>query len=750
MLKYKSNLIEEDKMDIYISGTIEKIIYQSPSTWYSVCDVLLETGENITIVGTMPYIAVGEGIEASGNWITSKDYGKQFKVEEYKKTLPEKKNSILRYLSSGAIKGIGAKIAKKIVDEYGEDSFDVIENHPDWLAQINGISRKKAYEMSFDFKEKSDIREIMTYSIGIISAENAIKIHKKWGRNALGILKENPYALCSDHFGISFKMADNLAISSGVSFDNRYRIEAGIKYVLGVYATRDGHTYVKEELLIDSVSKFIGVKKELIEAVLNDKETISGIVKIINENEPCEALGELYFAEINISKRLKHIKRYAISLNDANLEYVVSNLEARDGIKYASLQKRAIFEALKNGVTVLTGGPGTGKTTVIKALLHIFNSLDMKCALCAPTGRASKRMSEATGTEAKTIHRLLEVSSGNEYSDEPKFLRNNSNPLDEDVIIVDESSMIDVLLMNSLLCAVRTGARVILIGDTDQLPSVGEGNVLNDIIASEMFSTICLNEIFRQAENSGIVTNAHKINKGIAPDLKEKYDDFFFISVDDEKISDCIADLCKNRLPNKYGKGIAEQIQVITPSKKGSAGTVNLNYVLQQSLNPSCAGKPQLNKGQSKVFRMFDKVMQTKNNYDIEWIDEKNGIEMIGMGVFNGDIGYIKGINEDIATVDFSGKIVEYQQNELEELDHSYAITVHKSQGSEYPVVIIPISRACPYILMTRNLIYTAITRAERMVILVGSKEVFYDMIENNTKVLRNTMLKKLLAKGEL
>ena len=733
----------------YISGTIEKIIFQSPSSWYTVCDVSLDSGEAITIVGTMPYASVGEGILAGGEWITSKDYGRQLKVIEYKKSLPENKNSILRYLSSGAIKGIGAKTAKKIVDEYGEDSFDVIENHPDWLINISGISRKKAYEISFDFKEKSDVREIMTFSCGLISAENAIKIHKKWGKSAVGILKENPYALCSDHFGIGFKSADELAINTGMSHDNRYRIEAGIKYVLGVYASRDGHTYVKKDLLIDSVTKFIGVEKELVLNVLDDENGVNGVTKLLTENEPCVALNYLYFAEMNIAKKLKHINRHAISLDNANLEYVVGNLEARDGIEYAVMQKKAIFESLKNGVTVLTGGPGTGKTTVVKALLHIFNHLDMKCALCAPTGRAAKRMSEATGEEAKTIHRLLEVSPNKSLSDEPQFLRNSSNPLDAEVIIVDESSMIDVRLMSSLLSAIKTGARLILIGDIDQLPSVGDGNVLNDVIVSGAFSTVCLNEIFRQAKNSGIVMNAHKINKGEAPNLSEKYNDFFFISVDDEKIAEYIVDLCKNRLPKKFGNDIGGQIQVITPTKKGSIGAPNLNFALQRELNPSSPSKPQLNKGQSKVFRMGDKVMQTKNNYDIEWIDDKNGIEMLGTGVFNGDIGNIRGVNEDIVTVDFGGKIVEYCQDELDELDHSYAITVHKSQGSEYPIVIIPVSSACPPILMTRNLIYTALTRAEKMAILVGNPNVFFTMIENNVKAVRNTTLKKLLTKGE-
>ena len=733
---------------LFISGTIEKIIYQSPSSWYTVCDVCLDTGESIPLVGTMPYASVGEGIEASGTWIISKDYGKQFKVEEYKKHLPKKKNSILRYLSSGAIKGIGAKIAKKIVDTYGEDSFDVIENHPDWLMQINGISRKKAYDMSFDFKEKSDVREIMTISGGAISAETSVKIHKKWGKNAVGILKENPYLLCGEQFGITFKKADEIAFSYGISSDDENRIIAGIRYVLGVYAIRDGHTYVKKELLVDSVSKYLGVEKDTVLRLFGEDGSLNGISFFSHQNEPCVSLNELYFAEINIAKRLKYINRKAMALDNANLDYIVADIEARDGIKYASLQKKAIYEAIKSGVMILTGGPGTGKTTVIKVLLQIFNHLSITCSLCAPTGRASKRMSEATGEESKTIHRLLEVTTGSNLENEPKFARNNSNPLDADVIIVDEASMIDVPLMSSLLNAIKPGSRLILIGDIDQLPSVGEGNVLNDIIDSGEFSTVCLNEIFRQAGNSGIVTNAHKINKGMHPDFTKKFDDFFFIEQSEEKIPEYIADLCLNRLPKKYGKQISEQIQVITPSKKGLCGTINLNYVLQLTLNPPSEKKPQLNKGQSKFFRLGDKVMQTKNNYDIEWTDDKNGIEILGTGVFNGDVGVIKEIGEQVV-VDYQGKTVEYLQNELDELEHSYAITVHKSQGSEYPIVIIPISPSCPYMPLTRNLIYTAITRAEKMVILIGDKETFFKMIENNTKIARNTMLKKLLNRGE-
>ena len=731
-----------------INGTVEKIIYQSSSTWYSVCDVTLETGELITIVGIMPYIAVGEGIMAQGTFITSKDYGKQFKVEEYKKYLPKNKNSILRYLSSGAVKGIGAKIAKKIVDEYGEDAFDVIENHPDWLAQINGISRKKAYDISFDFKEKTDVREIMTLTDGVISADSSAKIYKKWGKNALGMLKENPYILCNGAFSISFQHADQIAFSFGFSSDNEYRIHSAIRYVLGVYASRDGHTYVKEETLIDAVSKFISVDKTKVFEHLSGENLPQGISRLLVDNVPCVALNELYFAEINIAKKLKLINRKAIMLNEANLEYLVSEIEARDGIKYAQLQKKAIYESLKNGVTILTGGPGTGKTTVIKALIRIFENIGLGCALCAPTGRAAKRMSEATLYDAKTIHRLLEVKPNNEASDEPIFNRNNTNLLDEDVIIVDEASMLDVPLANALLVAIKPGARLIFIGDTDQLPSVGEGNVLNDVIESEEFSTICLNEIFRQSLNSGIVNNAHKINKGIMPNLSEKYDDFFFIEREDEKIPELIVELSKTRLPKKYGKDVCENIQIITPTKKGACGTQSLNFVLQEALNPQNSDTPQLKRGQSRIFRIGDKIMQTKNNYAIEWVEQRNGIDAFGSGIFNGDIGKIKRIDENMI-VDFSGKEVEILPNQLDEIDHSYAITVHKSQGSEYPIVIIPVSPSCPYMLQTRNLIYTAITRAEKMVILIGNSLTLSKMIENNQRSIRNTMLKKLIKRSE-
>ncbi len=734
---------------VKIVGTVEKLIYQSSDSWYSVCDVLTDDNKSITMVGILPYVSVGEGVEAEGLWVTNKDYGKQFKVEVYSKTLPKQKNSILRYLSSGAIKGIGAKIAQRIVTQYGEDSFNVIANHPDWLVEINGISRRKAYEISNDFNEKIDTRELMTLSGGSISANMAVKICKRWGRNALGVVKENPYILCQDDYGISFKKADEIAFGFGISSDNVFRIESGIKYAMRIFASRDGHTYVTRSTLIDAVHKLLEVDKEKIVAVLDDADACKGISRLIVENEQCVALNELYFAEMNIAKKLTQLNNRAIRFGEANVEYMIAELEQNSGIRYAALQKKAIWESVNHGVTILTGGPGTGKTTVIKALLQIFGKLGVSCSLCAPTGRAAKRISEATSSEAKTIHRLLEVSSGAELSDRPRFVRDNSNPLDDEVVIVDETSMIDVQLMNALVLAMKPGSRIVLIGDINQLPSVGGGNVLRDIINCDCFTTVCLNEIFRQSEGSGIVVNAHKINNGHHPDLDKKFDDFFFIQKNDEEIPEYIASLCKNRLPARYG--ITDGIQVITPTKRGICGTQNLNYMLQAELNGFNANRAEHSVSSDKVLRVGDRVMQIKNNYEAEWHATDALVNGRGMGVFNGDIGKIVSIDkvEGYIAVDFMGRTVEYQFSELDQLDHSYSITVHKSQGSEYPIVIVPVSCGCPPMLLTRNLIYTAITRAEKIVILIGDRDTFYKMIDNDFQFNRNTCLEALLRKAQ-
>lgn len=733
---------------IVIRGTVENIVYHSDDTGYGVFDIEDENGELVTVVGTVPFISVGEQVELYGKWTHHKVYGRQFRAERFEKILPTEKNDILRYLSSGAIKGIGPKTAKKIVDKYGEETFDVISNHPLWLADINGISVKKAKEMSDDFKEKSGIREIIMYCKESFSPNTAMKIYKRWGRNALGILKENPYCLCTDIDGIGFKRADEIAMEAGISRDNENRIKSGILYVLGVFASRDGHTFVYKDELISATSKLIEVSTDII---------IPQITELASENKIkiVEYMGQThiyltanYINEEYIANKLLVLERSVNRLDTYNALALISSIEVEDGIVYAGMQKKAIEESLKNGVTVLTGGPGTGKTTIIKAALSIFKRLGFKCALCAPTGRAAKRMSEATSNEAKTIHRLLEVDRGNEFSRGPEFFRNERNHLEQDVIIVDEASMIDVPLMTALLKAVKPGARLILIGDIYQLPSVGEGNVLNDIISSQRFSVITLNEIFRQAENSGIVVNAHKINQGKIPDYTEKYEDFFFVTIKDESaIPSYIANMCKTRLPLKYGEGIEEGIQVITPTKKGYAGTQNLNEILQGSMNPTSDKKKEYVSRTQKAYREGDKVMQTRNNYDVEWI---RGNES-GRGIFNGDIGYIEEIDieEKLLKINFDGKIAAYDFSLLEEIDHAYAITVHKSQGSEYPIVIIPVTKCAP-VLQTRNLIYTAITRAEKIVLLIGDKDVLEIMVGNDTHILRNTGLKSFLRNSSI
>ena len=726
-----------------LKGTVKKIIFQNKENWYSVCDVETDTKDFCTVVGIMPYISAGEGILATGTWIFSKEYGKQFKVEAYEKIMPQKINEILRYLSSGAIKGIGSKIAQKIVEKYGEDSFDVIENHPEWLVDIRGISRKKAYEISFDFKEKAGVREILTFLSGTISTTSAVKIYKKWGKNALGMIKENPYSLYSGYLSISFKKIDEIAMQVGISANDRNRIVTAIRYVLEVFASRDGHTFVEQGKLCNAVSKLIDVNKSTIEEYIKNENDLNSLHIEHSMNENRISLRELYEAESYIAKKLYNLNKKATYLDSSNIKHVIANVENDNGIEYATLQKKAIWECVTNGLTILTGGPGTGKTTVVKAVIQVFSCFGLECALCAPTGRAAKRLSEATGSDAKTIHRLLEVTADLE-DDTPRFLRKSDYLLDEDVIIVDEASMIDVSLMKSLLEAIKPGARLILVGDINQLPSVGEGNVLNDIMSSNAFHIVELKEIFRQARNSGIVVNAHRINNGEHPDLKEKFDDFFFITKTDEEIPGVIADLWQTRLPRKYGKETINRIQIITPQKLGKTGTRSLNELLQERLNPKNISKLECDATRERHLRIGDRVMQIKNNYEAEW---RTSSGQKGRGVFNGDIGEIHNINneEKCLTVDFGDRKIEYTFSEIEELDHSYAITIHKSQGSEFPIIIIPISTSCPPLLQTRNLIYTAITRASKMVILVGDPSTFYKMIDNNTEQKRNTYLEKMI-----
>jgi len=721
-----------------ISGTVEAIIFENRDNGYTVFDMSSDEGNDIiTACGIMPGTVAGDKLKVMGEWTHHANYGRQFKVAYYEKQLPATANEILRYLSSRAVKGIGPKTAEKIVDMYGEDTFDVIENHPDWLAKVPGISQSKARDISDDFKEQFGVRSLMMFCREFLSMSLSVRIYKKWGGAALDIIKSNPYRLCEEFSGIGFERADALAKSMGLEVDAAFRIESGIRWVLGESSRQGGHSFLPHDKLAALCAAKLAVTiadaQAAIARMIEDKRLVR------TQIEGLDAIYDkaAYRCEHSIGEKLTLLDRLCARLDEVDVERHIQRIELEEDKTYASLQRKAIRAAMNSGVMILTGGPGTGKTTVIRAVIRIFAFMDLKVALAAPTGRAAKRMSEATREDAKTIHRLLEM----DYSDEDtaRFKRNENELLDEDVVIIDEASMIDMWLMDSLLKAVKPGARLLLIGDADQLPSVGAGNVLNDLIASEKFTTVKLTEIFRQAGESLIVTNAHRINHGEYPVLNAATSDFFFMNrAKDADISATLTELWKTRLPKAYGEALCEGIQVITPSRKGIAGTQTLNRMLQEALNPPTPKKRE-KKVRELIFREGDRVMQIKNDYDLTW--EKDGKE--GVGVFNGDIGVIETINTaaEQMIIRFDERVTTYEFSKLDELDHAWAITVHKSQGSEYPVVLMPMYSSCPPQLLSRNLLYTAVTRAKKMVILVGQPGVVHQMVDNNRQVMRYTGL---------
>lgn len=728
----------EDLLEV--EGVVERIVYKNDGNGYTVCELCASDDDLITLVGIMPFLAEGESIKALGKWELHSSFGRQFKIEYYEKQLPASEGAMYKYLSSGAIKGIGPKLAKRIIDRFGTDAFEVIEHNPEWLSDIEGITPKRAQKIAERFRETFGVRTVMMFCREFFGPATAVKVYKQWGGAAVDVIKQNPYALCESIDGIGFETADKVADKLGFDKSSPDRLKAGAIYFMTYNAGQNGHTFIPADRLCPGIMQLLGsdeaATRSAISSLINDGKLIS--VKF--DGREVIYLKEYFEAERYSAAKLDQLDRLCerISVNDA--DRFISQLEAEIGITYAQLQRKAIVDSINSGVMILTGGPGTGKTTVIKAVITVFARMGLRIALAAPTGRAAKRMSEATSMEAKTIHRLLETDfTGGRGA---VFRRDENDMLDEDAVIIDEASMIDTLLMSSLLKAIKPGARLILIGDADQLPSVGAGYVLHDMIESGRFSSVCLKEIFRQAQSSLIVRNAHAINDGRYPDLTIKDGDFFFLRRDDERsIAPTVTDLILNRLPRSYGDGIRTGIQVITPSHKGAAGTDCLNSMLQNALNP-----PEPKKNERKVrevvFRAGDRVMQTKNNYDITW--EKDGKE--GAGIFNGDIGRILSVNshEESVTVDFDGRIAEYDFTQLDEIEHAYAITVHKSQGSEYPVVIIPAFNSSPR-LLTRNLLYTAVTRAKDMVIIVGSERVIRNMVDNNRLVQRYTGLSFLL-----
>lgn len=723
-----------------ICGTIESVVYRNESNDYTVLEIA--DGDNlITAVGVIPMAFEGERVELSGNWTYHKEFGRQFSFSAFEKFLPEQVEGILQYLSARTVKGVGPVTAVKIVNKFGEDTFDVIENHPEWLADIPGITLKKAAAISESFREQTGLRGVMMFCKDYMAVGEATKVYKKFGAGAVGIIRDNPYVLCNGEVGISFEKADALAKSMGIAPDCENRIYSGLLYTLSYNASTNGHTCLPREKLVSATALLLEISESAVDEAL---------LKIILERRLSNYIrgGTEYVMSTKVARDEDDVARRLSSLSDEMVHFSLSDVssliqkvEGSLGIDFAPLQREAIFAAASSGVMILTGGPGTGKTTVIKAIISIFKSLGLKPVLAAPTGRAAKRMSEATGEEAKTVHRLLEMERA--MDDSISFNRDEKNPLSENAVIVDEASMLDLALTAALVRALKRGSRLVIIGDSDQLPSVGAGNILSDLIATERIKTIRLTEIFRQSEQSLIITNAHRINRGETPLLNVTDNDFFFVRRENEReIPDTIATLLTQRLPRTYGVQIKDKIQVITPSKKGAGGVEELNVALQARINPP--GKFKREKMRhGTIFREGDKVMQTVNNYDIEW--EKNGA--VGVGLFNGDIGVIEQIapSDDKITIRFDDRVAEYDSDMLDELELAYAITVHKSQGSEYPVVVIPMYY-CPPMLMTRNLLYTAVTRARKMVILVGRSDIPVRMVENNREVMRYTTLREKIC----
>ncbi|MBQ4071352.1 MAG: ATP-dependent RecD-like DNA helicase [Clostridia bacterium] len=725
-----------------VKGVIENVVYRNEENDYCVIEIVDGDNNLITAVGNMPMPFEGENVTLTGSFTYHKEFGRQFAFESFEKTLPDEIEGIIQYLSSRTVKGIGPVTALKIVNRFGTDTFDVIENHPEWLVDVPGITMKKAAAISESFREQTGLRNVMMFCKDYMDRAEVNRVYKRFGAGAVGMIKENPYILCHEHYGIPFEKADAIARDFGISPESYDRILAGVSYTLTYNAGANGHTCLPFDKLSAASAAILELDEETVGKSISRFIEQEELVCYLHEGTRYVMKREVAECEEYIAYRISEMDKYSARFSTEDIRALIDNVERRFGISYADLQREAIFEALRGSIMILTGGPGTGKTTVVKGLISIFDSIGHRCVLAAPTGRAAKRLSEATGEEAKTIHRLLEMERV--VDDVPRFNRDASRPIEENVVIVDEASMIDLNLACALFRAIKRGARLILIGDTDQLPSVGAGNVLADLIASERVRTVCLVEIFRQAKESLIVTNAHRINGGEDPLLNRTDSDFFFVRRENEgELVDTVADLIANRLPRAYGKEIRSEIQVIAPSKKGSGGTLNLNSALQGMLNPPAKFKREV-RLHGTVFREGDKVMQTANNYETEW--EKNGVT--GMGVFNGDIGFIELIDtaKEQMRIRFDDRVAVYSYDMADELELAYAITVHKSQGSEYPVVIIP-SFWCAPMLMTRNLLYTAVTRAKRMVVIVGRSDIPSRMVANNLEVMRYTTLGYRIAR---
>ena len=737
-----------------VTGYVEKIKYRNEENGYSVLSVT-DGSEEYVLVGNFTYISEGERIEATGRMVEHSIYGEQLAVESYEIKAPEDTLAIERYLGSGAIKGVGAALAKRIVKKFKADTFRILEEEPERLSEVKGISEKMAMSISAQVEEKRDMRQAMLFlqQYGI-SMNLALKIYRHYGQKLYSVIQNNPYQLADDIQGVGFKIADEIASRVGIFTDSDYRIKSGLFYAL-LQASGNGHTYLPEVELLHNASELLSVETGRMEKHLMDLQMEKKLVVKEKDGERIVYPAQFYYMELNTARMLHDLNVHS-KIPAQQIKARLLKLTGQDPFPLDELQEQAVYEAVSHGLLIITGGPGTGKTTTINTIIRYFEQEEMEILLAAPTGRAAKRMSEATGRESKTIHRLLELTgipagdSGAESAGESRlegmhFERNEENPLEADVIIIDEMSMVDISLMHALLKAVTVGTRLILVGDVNQLPSVGPGNVLRDMIESGKFPVVKLTKIFRQAAQSDIIVNAHKINAGEQVPLNKRSRDFLFIRR--EHPADIIKDmmvLIKDKLPD-YVHAPMEEIQVMTPMRKGALGVEQLNRLLQERFNPPGPSKKEKEAG-GTVFRTGDKVMQIKNNYQLAWeVRNRYGIPVkTGEGVFNGDIGIVREINHFAETLEVEfdeGRRAEYSFRQLEELELAYAITIHKSQGSEYPAVVIPIYPG-PRMLMTRNLIYTAVTRAKACVCLVGIPEVFQAMVDNATEQKRYSGLK--------
>ena len=732
--------MDNQKADISVElcGSVEDVIYKNAENGYTVLNLGCEEGL-IPVVGNLGDVNEGERLNLRGGWITSAKYGRQFKAVLCERSLPQTEEEIAAYLGSGVIKGLGPAIAKRIVKAFGTESLDIIDNDCMQLTAIKGISSDKALYISEEYHKITGVNEVIKflgeYNFG---PAHAISVWSAFEHESIKKIKTNPYILCRGGIDIDFRSVDRMAADLGFDAENSDRVRAGIVYVLRENANA-GHTCLPIEKLRESVCDYLGIERRQFESCLDDCEGYDWVVRLTLSNREFVYLPEYYYSETIVAKKLAFMLRTSAQY-EKDYSDEIRGVEFSENIQYEALQRAAINACLTGSVFILTGGPGTGKTTTLNGVIKILKAQKKRILLCAPTGRAAKRMSDLTGEPAKTIHRLLEVDFTSK--DELKFKRNEKNPLPADVIIADEMSMVDSLLMCSLVRAIKPSSKFIMVGDSNQLPSVGAGNVLKDLIASHFIPSVELKEIFRQAAKSLIVTNAHRIVKGEFPVLDDKQNDFFFMNKpNEEDIPSLVIQLAKQRLPSTYGFSPIDDIQVLCPTKMGAAGTRELNKQLQQALNPPAQNKAEL-KFFDVIFRIGDKVMQTKNDYDVLWTRNNEK----GSGIFNGDIGIIRSVDRfsQNVTIDFEGRMAIYTSDMLRKLEHAYAITIHKSQGSEYDAVIIPITGYTKNLLY-RNLLYTGVTRAKKMIILIGTRELVKAMVDNDRKMLRYTLLRPML-----